>query len=60
MCGGVLCVGREREVVDELPVSVAAPDLSLAVITRPQGRVEVTSGYQRTQVGEHLAGEQHG
>ena len=61
--GGVLSVCREREVVGELPVPVVSPDLSLTVLTRPyQWRVEVTPGYEGTQVGvvrEHL-GEQDG
>ena len=60
MCGGVLRVGREREVVGELPVPVVSPDLSLAVLARPhQGGVEVALGDERTQVGvvrEHLGG----
>ena len=61
--GGVLSVCREREVVGELPVSVVSPHLSLTVLTRPhQRRVQVTPGYQGTQVGvvgEHLR-EQNG
>ena len=60
MCGGVLRVGREREVVGELPVSVVSPHLSIAVLARPhQRRVQITPGYQGTQVGvvrEHLQG----
>ena len=64
--GGVLCVGREREVVGELPVSVVTTHLSLTVLAWPhQWRVQVVPGYQRTQVGvvgEHLEepGEQQG